>query len=264
MKWPAFKKLLHLMYWIIITLIFLYDRQYLLKKIGLGHFIECITVRLGLVISLAYFNLYLLIPRFFARKKYRTYFSLLILSLCAYVTLQNLYDIYLYGFVIGAEYYKRFWFGFPFNFLTTAWYLLLTTAFKLSLDWYEQRQEIKYLQLKANGHQHKTKGEEYIYIKTGTQNIKTNLSEITHIQGLKDYSIIYTAEGKIVVKGSLKLMTTRFPAPGFIRVHKSYIIAAGKIKNISKQEIILEGEIIIPIGRNFKQETEKLINCNHN
>src|ERR1700759_5097866 len=102
MKLAIQQRLLNLAYWLIITLIFLYDRRYLVQKVGLGHFAECISVRLFLIISLAYLHLYYLIPRFFMAKKYFAYFGLLVLSLCLYVSLQSLYDIYLYGFVIGA------------------------------------------------------------------------------------------------------------------------------------------------------------------
>src|SRR5476649_1422425 len=98
-KWPAEKQLLNLGFWTVVTVIFLYDRTYLLQKVSLGHFAECITVRLFLIISLAYLNNYFLIPRYFLNKRYWSYFGLLVLFLATYVSLQSLYDTYLYGFV---------------------------------------------------------------------------------------------------------------------------------------------------------------------
>ena len=186
------------------------------------------------------------------------YFFALIVVLCVYVSLQNLYDIYLFGFVIGAKYYRSFWYAFPFNLLTTSWYLLLTTAFKLSLDWYEQRKQVTHLQFQIENGLTAVAEEEIIFLKSGTQNIRTNLAEITHIEGLKDYSVVFTKTAKIVVKGSLKAVGARLPAGRFIRIHKSYIVAKDKIQSMDTAKVTLAGGTIIPIGRNYKQN----LKCN--
>ncbi len=255
MKWRLAKRLLYLAFWIIVTLIFLYDRRYLIQKIGLGHFAECTLVRLFLIISLAYLHLYYLIPRYFSARKYFSYFSLLILSLGVYVSLQSLYDIYLYGFVIGAVSYRDFWYSFPFNFITTAWYLLLTVAFKLSLDWYEQRKEVIKLQeelSRAPAFVNTQKDGEYLFLKSGTKKLKTPIATVCYIQGLKDYSIIYTEDGKIIVKGSLKTVEELFPEKHFLRIHKSYLVTNSKIKQVEANKVVLINGEIIPVGRSYK------------
>jgi hypothetical protein len=254
-KWPAAKRLLTLTFWVIVTLLFLYDRSYLIQKVGLGHFFECTVVRLSLIISLAYLHLYYLIPRFFSPKKYFLYFFLLVLSLCLYVSLQSIYDIYLYGFVIGAVDYRDFWHNFFFDFFTTAWYLLLTVAFKLSLDWYEQRKEVMKLQEelnKAPAFVNTQKDGEYLFLKSGTKKLKTPIATVSYIQGLKDYSIIYTDEGKIIVKGSLKTVEELFPEKHFLRIHKSYLVTNSKIKYVESNKVELIDGTSVPIGRSYK------------
>jgi len=255
-QWPSTKKILHLVFWIIITVIFLYDRRYLYLKAGLGHFTECIIVRLGLIISLSYFHIFYLIPRYFSTRKYAAYFGLLILSLCLYVGLQSLYDFYLYGVILSWSVRKNFWASVPFNMLTTAWYLVVTVAFKLSIDWYEQRIELNKLQeeLKRDASIVVTSHTEtdYIFLKSGTKKIRTPLDSIYYIQGLKDYSIIYTNEGKIIVKGSLKIVEELFPAKHFVRTHKSYMVANNKIKHIQSNRLVLLNDETIPIGRSYK------------
>jgi hypothetical protein len=259
-KWPLAKKLLHLFFWIVITLVFLFDRRYLIQKAGLGHFAECVVVRLSLIISLSYMHLFWLIPRYFSAKKYISYFALLLLSLGVYVTLQNLYDIYLYGFVIGALSYRSFWYSFPFNFVTTTWYLAITLAFQLSLDWYRQRRQIKILQdeleREASTIVTNHADSDYVFLKSGTKKLRTPLNSIYYIQGLKDYSIIYTAEGKIIVKGSLKIVEELFPARHFLRVHKSYMVATDKIRHTQRNKLVLTNDESIPIGRSYKHLLE--------
>ena len=255
-RWPLAKKLLHLLFWIIITMVYLFDRRYLIQKAGLGHFAECTIVRLALIISLSYLHIFYLIPRYFSTKRYFTYFLLLTLALCVYVTLQNLYDIYLYGFVIGAPSHRNFWYSMPYNLVNAAWYLAVTVAFKLSLDWYRQRTEIKNLQdeLKREASIIVTNhtDSDYVFLKSGTKKLKTSLNSIYYIQGLKDYSIIYTTEGKIIVKGSLKIVEELFPAKHFLRVHKSYMVASNKIKHTQSNKLVLINDETIPIGRSYK------------
>lgn len=173
-QWPATRKSLHLLFWVIITMVFLFDRRYLIQKAGLGHFTECTIIRLILIISLSYLHIFYLIPRYFSAGRYFTYSILLILSLLVYVALQNLYDIYLYGFVIGAISYRSFWHSFPYNFITAGWYLAITVTFNLSLDWYRQRTELKNLQdeLKREASIMITNhnDSDYIFLKSGTKN----------------------------------------------------------------------------------------------
>jgi len=104
---------------------------------------------------------------------------------------------------------------------------------------------------------------EYVFVKSGVERIKLFFAEVTHVQGLKDYAIIHTANaaggrGKIVIKGSVKHVLPLFPAGAFIRVHKSFIVAKDKIRRIERNRILI-GEHQIPIGRNYKEEVERRI-----
>jgi DNA-binding LytR/AlgR family response regulator len=97
-----------------------------------------------------------------------------------------------------------------------------------------------------------------VIVKSGVQRILLDFNEVTHIQGLKDYAIIHTGRGKIVIKGSIKAMHEIFPASHFIRVHKSFIVALDRVKRIEKNRILIDKNQI-PIGRNYKEELLKAI-----
>ncbi len=99
---------------------------------------------------------------------------------------------------------------------------------------------------------------DFIFVKSGVQRIKLHFNDVTHIQGLKDYAIIYTYTGKILLKGSIKAMLDIFPPDRFIRVHKSFIVSIQKISRIERSRIVLNGHQI-PIGRNFKDNLEKAL-----
>jgi DNA-binding LytR/AlgR family response regulator len=93
-----------------------------------------------------------------------------------------------------------------------------------------------------------------IAIKSGTKTISLTLASVTHIQGLKDYSIVYTNDNKkYVIKGYLKVIGKIFSRQDFIRIHKSFIVARNCIKSINRDKIEI-GSYIIPVGRVFKDD----------
>jgi DNA-binding LytR/AlgR family response regulator len=57
-------------------------------------------------------------------------------------------------------------------------------------------------------------------------------------------------------------MESGLPIKSFIRIHRSYIIAIDKIKSIQNNAIILEGDIEVPIGKNYKEAITKLLSKN--
>lgn len=251
-------------FWLVVTLVFLYERRYLIQKIGLGHFVECTVVRVGLILSLAYWNLSYLIPRLWETKKYLSYGLSLSVSIFLYVTLQGLYDIYLYGFVIGIQESRSIWENLPYNMVTAAWYVGLVLALQRSLDWYEQLEEMAKLQSENKNLKDLLEIQmpqpddppSTILLKSGTKKVKVELDLITHVQGLKDYSIIHTHDDKIIVRGNLKQVHQQFPVGTLLRTHKSYLVASEKIDAVAANEVVI-GSIKLPVGRRYKQALEK-------
>jgi hypothetical protein len=244
------KTLLHLGYWIIVTIVFLIERSYLIHKAGLPYFIQCTVVRVGLLVCISYLNGYWLMPTYLVKKKYLNYFIWIVALIIGYVIFQSFYDYYLYGYLLGSK-NQNLYIVLLLHSLNTIWYVILSVVFKICIDWYEQSQIIRtqpeQLQLEPS-----EPNPEFIFVKSGVKRIKLYFDQITHIQGLKDYAIIYTLNDKIVVKGSVKQVHELLPSKDFIRVHKSYLVAKNKINHIERGRIIFGGHQI-PIGRNYRE-----------
>ena len=105
-----------------------------------------------------------------------------------------------------------------------------------------------------------------LLIKTGTKKISVSRSNISHVQALKDYAIIYCRDAKYVVRSTMKEMEELLGAAGFIRVHKSFIIAKIKVRFFSANKIEFEN-FEIPVGRKYKKLIEdylqSLLNTKH-
>jgi DNA-binding LytR/AlgR family response regulator len=110
---------------------------------------------------------------------------------------------------------------------------------------------IEFLKLKSLEEKLEGSTPKEIIIRSNGRNIRIATENITHIQGLKDYTILFAAEKKYAVKGSVKAMVERLPTELFVRVHKSFIVAKSKLSLISRNKIEFDG-FQIPIGRRFK------------
>ncbi|MEJ5960812.1 sensor histidine kinase [Pedobacter immunditicola] len=135
--------LIHSLYWLLITGFFIYEKKYLIQKASMPYFVACVTVRIALLIVIAYLNLQYYLPQYLLRKRYLAYFTAVILSVMGYLTVQSLFDYYLYGYVVGPMRNSDLMESLSFNFFSTLWYLALMLALKLSLDWYEQQLTIQ-------------------------------------------------------------------------------------------------------------------------
>jgi two-component system LytT family response regulator len=93
---------------------------------------------------------------------------------------------------------------------------------------------------------------DFIFVKTEHKIQKIYLDDILFIEGLKDYISIFTRTERIITLQNMKKVEESLPAKSFIRVHKSYIIALGKIESIERSRILI-GEKVIPIGDTYRE-----------
>ncbi|MFD0750552.1 sensor histidine kinase [Mucilaginibacter calamicampi] len=130
---------IHLGYWLLVTGFFIFDKRYLIYKASMPYFVACVTVRISLLMVVAYLNLQYFLPKYLLKKKYGAYCLAVLLSVIGYLAAQSLFDFYLYGYVIGPMPTSRLMAALSYNFFTTLWYLGVMLAIKLSLDWYGQQ-----------------------------------------------------------------------------------------------------------------------------
>ena len=125
------------------------------------------------------------------------------------------------------------------------------TAANKALQWFEMTRKNT---IQVDGTAIPDKEEiESIFVKTEYKLIQIALNKILYIEGLKDYVKIYTEEDihPILSLMSMKTMEEMLPSKNFIRVHRSYIVQAQKIKVIERNRIVF-GKAYIPISDNYK------------
>jgi len=100
---------------------------------------------------------------------------------------------------------------------------------------------------------------DFFFVKADNKLVKIFYEEVLFVEALQNYVTIHTPAKKYMTYLTFKAVEDYLPSDKFIKVHKSYIVAASRIDSIEGNDIRI-GQQHIPISRNQKEEVmEKLL-----
>lgn len=101
---------------------------------------------------------------------------------------------------------------------------------------------------------------EYIFLNVGYSLQKVVLSDIVWIEGLRDYIQIHlkSTPKPLLVRMSVKSIEEQLPDSKFVRIHKSYIVAADSVTAIRKNSVFI-GEKELGVGDTYSDAISKLM-----
>lgn len=102
-------------------------------------------------------------------------------------------------------------------------------------------------------------GDNSIYIKEGNERHKLNMFDILYLEALKDYTLLVTAQKKHCIWSNLGSLLKQESFQLFVRIHKSYAVQKQFVTKSSATELVLSNDMVIPIGRNFKENLKMLL-----
>ncbi len=116
--------------------------------------------------------------------------------------------------------------------------------FLQSIDRFLNKRELKETPRSGTG--------DAIYVRADRKEVKVRFDEILYVEGLKDYCKIVMGDRQVLTKVSIGHFQAQLPSGQFIRVHKSFVVAIGKISAYTAHDVEI-GSIEIPIGRVYKE-----------
>ena len=93
-----------------------------------------------------------------------------------------------------------------------------------------------------------------IYVKSDYKIVRINIEQIRYIEAMSEYLRI-SCEGKdkpVIVLLSMKKIEEHLPSNKFMRIHRSFIINLDKVSEVKKNHVLMEGDVSLPIGDNYK------------
>lgn len=98
-----------------------------------------------------------------------------------------------------------------------------------------------------------------VFIREGHSETKVKLTEILYLEALKNYTIIVTEDKKHRVLLNIGTLLKDADFGNFVRVHRGFAVHKHFVVKISAQEIELNYNHTIPIGRSYKDQIALLI-----
>ncbi len=103
----------------------------------------------------------------------------------------------------------------------------------------------------------------HIFIKSGTKYHQVDINELLYMKKDGHYIDFVTSSRKYLSRLSMSELLENLPTDDFIRIHRSYVVALGKIEVIEKYFIIINNQKI-PIGDSYRDSFFERINYTGN
>ena len=102
--------------------------------------------------------------------------------------------------------------------------------------------------------------QDILFVRKNKKVVKVPLADISYIEVESKYSTLVTAEGKFIVRISLKELLDKLPKNLFLRVHRNYIVNIINIVEFDFEEYTVHlKNFVIPIGRSYRNEIVTLL-----
>ncbi|MET0461788.1 MAG: LytTR family DNA-binding domain-containing protein [Chitinophagaceae bacterium] len=117
----------------------------------------------------------------------------------------------------------------------------------------------EHYEIRESNRGERSQEKEYFFIKADNKLVKIFLRDVLFAEALQNYVVIQTPEKKFITYLTFKSVEEYLSGSGFIKTHKSFIVAADRIDTIEGNNIRV-ASYDIPISRNLKEEVmEKLL-----
>jgi DNA-binding LytR/AlgR family response regulator len=113
--------------------------------------------------------------------------------------------------------------------------------------------------LDSNKEEVKMAEDEFIFIRDSNIVRRLGLDDLLYAEAMGDYVKLYTPSKFYAVHTTLKAVEERLPAGRFLRVHRSYIVAVGKIETIQDGALIINGKSL-PVADAYRSALNKRMN----
>ncbi len=93
-----------------------------------------------------------------------------------------------------------------------------------------------------------------IYVKSDYKIVRIDIESIRYIEAMSEYLRIMcdNKDKPVIVLLSMKKIEEHLSSTKFMRIHRSFIINLDKISEVKKNHVVVEGDVSLPIGDNYK------------
>lgn len=94
---------------------------------------------------------------------------------------------------------------------------------------------------------------DYFYAKTGYEQVKILFDEILYMEAAGNYVTFVLKDKNILSRTTFSEAVQQLPPQKFVRVHRSYMVATGKIDKVERHQVTI-GKTIVPVSEAYSQD----------
>ncbi len=98
-----------------------------------------------------------------------------------------------------------------------------------------------------------------IFIRTKQKLVRIKFENISHVEAIGDYVAIHDKDEKHIIHSTMKNILAKLPADKFIRIHRSFIVNLGKVREIG-ETVEIAGKKSLPVGASYRDALMKRLN----
>jgi two-component system, LytTR family, response regulator len=98
---------------------------------------------------------------------------------------------------------------------------------------------------------------DHLYVKTGYEQLKVYYDEILYLEASGNYVTFVLKDKNILSRSTFMEAINLLPADKFVRVHRSYLVAANKIDKVERHQVTINN-MRIPVSEAFAQNLNAL------
>lgn len=76
-----------------------------------------------------------------------------------------------------------------------------------------------------------------------------DINDVIYMESMNQNVRIVTVKGEHVIRYNLSDFEEQLKNDSFFRIHRGYLISLSKVKKLSKNDVIMEGDITLPVSR---------------
>lgn len=96
-----------------------------------------------------------------------------------------------------------------------------------------------------------TTSSKHVFVKSDNLHVNIDLDTVLYFEAYGDYIKIFTPKNVYVTHSTMKNLEPKLPEANFMRIHRSFIVAIDKIKNIEQMSLLI-GDKVLPISKSNK------------
>ena len=114
------------------------------------------------------------------------------------------------------------------------------------------REVLKYVQEKRGNSRQ-------LIIKEDGAEILIDTDDVVYMESMDQNVKIVTSKGEHVIRHNIGDFEEKLKNDGFFRIHRGYLISLSKVKKLVKNDVIMEGDISLPVSRSNQKALKEAL-----